>query len=82
MDGMVYKLLAILLCGEQKEKRYILDTVKPEYFEYEALAEIFNAAKTLDCSKVPVDMVSVHESLITDKDPEALGRRIRAFCTF
>ena len=82
MDGMVYKLLAILLCGEQKEKRYILDTVKPEYFEYEALAEIFNAAKTLDCSKVPVDMVSVHESLITDKDPEALGRRIRAFCTY
>ncbi len=82
MDGMVYKLLAILLCGEQKEKRYILDTVKPEYFEYEALAEIFNAAKTLDCSKVPVDMVSVHESLITDKDPETLGRRIRAFCTY
>ena len=32
MNEIVYELLALLLCGEQQEKRYILDNVKPEYF--------------------------------------------------
>ena len=82
MDEIVCRLLGILLCGEQQEKRYILDNVKPEYFEYEALGEILNVAKKLDCAKDPIDMLSVYETLIRDKDSEALGRRIRAFCTY
>ena len=47
MNEIVYELLALLLCGEQQEKRYILDNVKPEYFEYEALSEFFNVVKEL-----------------------------------
>ena len=82
MNEIVYELLAILLCGEQQEKRYILDNVKPEYFGHEALSEFFNVVKELDGSHAPIDMVSVREALIKDKDPEVQGRRIRAFCTF
>ena len=82
MNEIVYELLAILLCGEHQEKRYILDNVKPEYFEYEALSEFFNVVKQLDGSHTPIDMVSVREALIKDKDPEVQGRRIRAFCSF
>ena len=79
MNEIVYELLALLLCGEQQEKRYILDNVKPEYFEYEALSEFFNVVKELDGSHAPIDMVSVREALIKDKDPEVQGRRIRAW---
>ena len=55
MNEIVYELLALLLCGEQQEKRYILDNVKPEYFEYEALSELFNVVKELDGSHAPID---------------------------
>ena len=82
MKEIVYELLALLLCGEQQEKRYILDNVKPEYFEYEALSEFFKVVKELDGSHAPIDLVSVREALIKDKDPEVQGRRIRAFCSF
>ena len=46
------------------------------------MGKILNAAKKLDSAKDPIDMLSVYETLIRDKDSEALGRRIRAFCTY
>lgn len=79
MESIVFILLAILLTGNRKEQRYIIDKVQTEYFEEKAHAEIFNAAVRLNLAEIDIDLVSVREALITDIDSDALQKRISHF---
>lgn len=76
---IVFIILASLLAGTREEQRFILENLKAEYFEERAHAEIFSAAAQLEFTNTGIDMVSVRESLITDSDSVALGKRLSIF---
>ncbi len=82
MESIVFTLLAFLVSGGDKEKRYIFDHVRPEYFEDEALSEIYCAACGLDRASTAIDLISLNEALTTDNDSEALRKRLKMFWSY
>ena len=82
MESIVFTLLAFLVSGGDKEKRYIFDHVRPEYFEDEALSEIYCAACGLDRASTAIDLISLNEALTTDNDSDALRKRLKMFWSY
>ena len=78
MESIVFILLAILLTGDRKDQRYILDHVKTEYFEEKAHAEIFKAAAKVNLTE-EINLVSVKEALTTDENKDVIIRRLSIF---
>ena len=72
----------MLLSGDRKEQRYILDHIIAEYFEERAHAEIFRAAARLHQTEGEINIISVREALITDDDSDTLAKRLKLFMDY
>lgn len=72
-------LLGMLLSGNLEQQRYIVSRVNAEYFETEALAEVFRAASITFEKTNAINVVDVVSKITTDSDSKALNRRLGVF---
>lgn len=79
MEQNTITLLSILMNGDSREQKHILEKVKKDYFEEDALSQIFSAASILSAQGKRIDMLTIRETLITDDSPEMLSKRLDLF---
>ena len=79
MGNLNYIILGFLIVLDNQYKQYILTHIRPEFFGEECMKEIFLALKALIAEERVVDILSLRDKIITDKDPKTLDKRLKVF---
>ena len=79
MNNLYYIILGFLIVCDNQYRQYILSHIRPEYLLDECMREIFLAVKALIAEERVIDILTVRESIITDRDPKLLAKRLKVF---
>lgn len=79
MNNLYYIILGFLIVCDNQYRQYILSHIRPEYLLDECMREIFLAVKALIAEERLIDILTVRESIITDRDPKLLAKRLKVF---
>ena len=79
MPSLCFIILAFVLAGETAQQQYILQHVQPSFYAERCFGVIHEVAQTLLFEQRLINLLTVHDALITDSDSNVLAARLKIF---